>query len=120
MDIIQKLHHRQSMKDITQNIGTSVSAAARCLSLLNVRKPDKLPRMLSIDKFKGDVSGKRFQCSLTPSETRRILDILPNRTASTLQSYLITFSNRHKVELEYPANFLALTDFYLPNSPNYF
>lgn len=120
MDIIQKLHHRQSMKDITQNIGTSVSAAARCLSLLNVRKPDKLPRMLSIDKFKGDVSGKRFQCSLTPSETRRILDILPNRTASTLQSYLITFPNRHKVELEYPANFLALTDFYLPNSPNYF
>lgn len=98
MDIMEKLHHRRSMKDIAQDTGASVSAVARCLSLLNVRKPAKLPRVLGIDEFKGDANGERFQCILTSPETRQILDILPSRTVSTLQSYLIAFPNRHEVE----------------------
>lgn len=98
MEIIKKLHHRQSMKDIAQDTGTSVSAVVRCLSLLNVRKPDKLPRVLALDEFKGDAGGERFQCILTAPENRKIFDILPDRTVSTLQDYIKPFQNRHEVE----------------------
>lgn len=98
MEIMEKLHHRRSMKDIARDTGTSVSAVTRCLSLLNVRKPDRLPRVLALDEFKGDANGERFQCILTSPETHRILDILPARTISVLQTYLKAFPNRQEVE----------------------
>lgn len=86
------------MKDIARDTGASANAVMRCLALLNVRKPDKLPRVLALDEFKGDANGERFQCILTSPETRKILDILPNRTVSALQSYLKSFPNREEVE----------------------
>ena len=57
-----------------------------------------LPRVLSFDKFKGNANGERFQWILTAPEERRILDILPDRKVSTIQSYLRSFPNRQDVQ----------------------
>ena len=85
------------MKDIARDTGTSVSAVTRCLALLNAGKPARLPDVIALDEFKGDAGGERFQCILTAPKERRILDILPDRTTSTLQSYLRAFPNRQDV-----------------------
>lgn len=96
--IMQLLHHRWSMKDIARDTRTSVSGVARCLALYPQGKPSALPRVLSFDEFKGNANGERFQCILTAPEERRILDILPDRRGSTIQSYLRSFSNRQDVQ----------------------
>ena len=96
--IMQLLHHRWSMKDIARDTRTSVSGVARCLALYPQGKPRELPRVLSFDEFKGNANGERFQCILTAPEERRILDILPDRRGSTIQSYLHSFSNRQDVQ----------------------
>ena len=96
--IMQLLHHRWSMKDIARDTRTSVSGVARCLAHYPQGKPRELPRVLSFDEFKGNANGERFQCILTAPEERRILDILPDRRGSTIQSYLRSFSNRQDVQ----------------------
>ena len=96
--IMQLLHHRWSMKDIARDTRTSVSGVARCLALYPQGKLRELPRVLSFDEFKGNANGERFQCILTAPEERRILDILPDRKGSTIQSYLRSFSNRQDVQ----------------------
>ena len=96
--IMQLLHHRWSMKDIARDTRTSVSGVARCLALYPQGKPRELPRVLSVDEFKGNANGERFQCILTAAEERRFLDILPDRRGSTIQSYLRSFSNRQDVQ----------------------
>ena len=96
--IMQLLHHRWSMKDIARDTRTSVSGVARCLALYPQGKPRELPRVLSFDEFKGNANGESFQCILTAPEERRILDILPDRKGSTIQSYLRSFSNRQDVQ----------------------
>ena len=96
--IMQLLHRRWSMKDIARDTKTSVSGVSRCLALFPQGKPTKLPKVLSFDEFKGNANGERFQCILTAPEERQILDILPDRKVSTIQSYLRPFSNRAEVQ----------------------
>ena len=62
-----------------------------CCGIFGVKKP-------SLDEFKSNANGERFQCILTAPEERRILDILPDRRGSTIQSYLHSFSNRQDVQ----------------------
>lgn len=96
--IMQLLHRRWSMKDIAKDTHTSVSGVSRCLALYPQGKPSALPRVLSFDEFKGNANGERFQWILTAPEERRILDILPDRKVSTIQSYLRSFPNRQDVQ----------------------
>ena len=96
--ILQLLHRRWSMKDIAKDTYTSVSGVSRCLSLFPQGKPSKLPKVLSFDEFKGNTNGEKFQCILTAPEERRILDILPDRKVSTIQTYLHSFQNRSEVQ----------------------
>lgn len=86
------------MKDIAKDMQTSVSGVSRCLALYPQGKPLALPRVLSFDKFKGNANGERFQWILTAPEERHILDILPGRRVSTIQSYLRSCSNRQGVQ----------------------
>lgn len=47
----------------------------------------KLPKVLSIDEFKGNTSGEKYQCIITDPVNKRILDILPTRYSYDLTTY---------------------------------
>jgi transposase len=53
--------------------------------------------VLSIDEFRGNAGGERFQCILTAPEDKRIVDILPDRSICSIQDYLKRFPNREEV-----------------------
>ena len=89
---------RRSGKAIGGELGVSASSVNRWLKHLPKFKPSKLPRVLSIDEFRGNSGGERFQCILTAPEERKIVDILPDRSVCTIQEYLKTFPNREEVE----------------------
>ena len=95
---LELARERRSGKSIAAELGVSASSVNRWLGYLPRGKPAHLPRVLSIDEFKGNANGERFQCVLTAPEERRVLDILPDRTATTIQDYLKSFSNRDEVE----------------------
>ena len=88
---------KQSRKEIAMQLGVSESTVGRWLSLRDYSKPALLPKVLSIDEFKGDTEYGKFQCILTSPTEKRILDILPTRNSAQIYEYLCAFSNRDRV-----------------------
>ena len=58
----------------------------------------ELPEVLSIDEFKGNTSGGKYQTILTDAKNKTILDILPNRKEQDLKAYFSKFKNREDVQ----------------------
>lgn len=98
LSVLQKLSMKVSRKDIAREFGVSESSVCRWMHLAPFSKPKKLPKVLSIDEFKGNAGGEKFQCILTSPVEKRILDILPNRKERTIFDYLNTFSNKRDVK----------------------
>ena len=67
----------------TQNLG--LSRVKRVLGIMPVSRPQRLPQALSFDEFKGDTGGQPFQCIVADPLNRCVFDILPDRTALTIQ-----------------------------------
>ena len=61
-------------------------------------KPAALPKVLSIDEFKGNSGGQKFQAILTDARDHRLFDILPSRNQTDLMQYLLSFPNRKDVQ----------------------
>ncbi|PKM58492.1 MAG: hypothetical protein CVU98_00840 [Firmicutes bacterium HGW-Firmicutes-3] len=55
-----------------------------------------LPRVLSIDEFKGN-AGHKYQGILTDPVNKKVLDILPGCEHHILSDYFRRFKNRDKV-----------------------
>lgn len=58
---IQKLSEKVSRKDIAKGLGVSESTICRWMNLTEYGKPGKLPAVLSIDEFRGNAGGEKFQ-----------------------------------------------------------
>ena len=98
LQAIQKLSTKESRKDIAKEFKVSESTICRWMNLTEYGKPDRLPPVLSIDEFRGNAGGEKFQCILTAPLQKQILDILPNCRESRIYEYLQQFSNRDEVK----------------------
>ena len=116
---IGMLSYKQSRKDIAQSLGVSESTVGRWLMLTDCSKPRLLPKVLSIDEFKGDTEYGKFQCILASPVDKRIVDILPTRYSSQLYDYLRTFPNRKQVKyivMDMNKEYLRLAKLLLPQA----
>ena len=95
---LNELQYKCSRKDIAQRLGISQSTVARWLQLVDYGKPPSLPKVLSIDEFRGNTDAGKFQCILTSPKNKTIVDILPDRTAAHILDYLKAFPHREKVK----------------------
>ena len=95
---IEQMKFKQSRHDIARNINVSPSTVARWLGLVHFDKPKRLPKVLSIDEFRGNTEYGKFQCILTAPTEKRILDILPTYQESGIYHYLKAFPNGNEVE----------------------
>ncbi len=89
---------KQSRKEIARSLGISESTIGRWLMLIDRGKPQLLPKVLSIDEFKGNTEYGKYQCILTSPVDKRIVDILPTRYSARLYDYLYDFPNRKQVK----------------------
>lgn len=53
--------------------------------------------ILSIDEFKGNAGGQKFQVVLTDPKNRKLFDILPLRSQVSPMQYLNRFPNKKEV-----------------------
>ena len=60
-------------------------------------KPSRLPKVLSIDEFRGNAGGEKFQAVLTDPHSHSLVDILPSRRSVPLMNYFNGFPNKKEV-----------------------
>ena len=86
-----------SLKAVSEQANVSTSTVGRILDSITYRRA-KLGETISIDEFKGNAGGEKYQCIVTDVSERKIIDILPNRFESTLIEYFKKFSDREHVK----------------------
>ena len=95
--VITAFRSLQPAKAIAAQHNLSSTTALRYFDLVEYRCLE-LPQVLSIDEFKGNAGGEKYQCILTDASERKIMDILPNRFENDLICYFSSFSNRSDVQ----------------------
>ena len=75
-----------SFTSVSKQVGLSLSTVIRIFDLVNYPKAT-MPQVLSIDEFKGNAGGDKYQVILTDPKTGRVLDILPSRKKYALIQY---------------------------------
>lgn len=86
-----------SAKEISSRFNVSSTTAMRYFCLFN-KKPTTLPETVSIDEFKGNSGGQKYNSLIVDPENRRILDVLPNRYENNLIRYFSKFPNKNEVK----------------------
>lgn len=94
---IQQLSLKISRKELATIMHVSPSTIGRWLRLVECGKPSRLPRVLSIDEFRGNTEYGKFQCILTDPLKKRVLDVLPTFKEEEIYRYLSSFPNRKDV-----------------------
>ena len=83
-------------KEIASKFNLSTPTVMRYFAPVSYRCR-KLPEVLSIDEFRGNAGGQKYQTILTDPKSRCVIDILPDRYESNLIRYFMGFENRDKV-----------------------
>ena len=95
--VIEKLSDERSFTSVARETGLSTSTVIRIFDHVNYPALKTCPTVLSIDEFKGNTGGEKFNVILCDPQTKRVLDILPERK----ESYLIKYfkqTDRSRVE----------------------
>ena len=116
---MEQMKKKISRQDIANDLQVSASTVGRWLGMVRFGKPERLPKVLSIDEFRGNTEYGKFQCILTAPTEKRIFDILPTYTESTIYQYLKTFSNRNEVKYfvsDMKKEYISLARHLFPNA----
>ena len=95
--IIDAFRKVVSASEIASRYNISSTTALRYFDVVNYRCK-KLPSVLSIDEFKGNAGGEKYQTIVTDLEEKTILDILPNRYEADLIRYFKQFPSKTEVK----------------------
>ena len=98
--VIDKLRDERSFTGVSREVDLSVSTVIRIFDLVSYPK-SRLPQVLSIDEFKGNTWGEKYQCILTDPVNKVVLDILPKRYEHYLSSYFNGFSREERSTVKY-------------------
>ena len=115
VNILDSLRTVQSLKYVAKAANVSSTTATRIFDHIKYSN-NSLPRVISMDEFKGNAGGEKFQCIITDPEHKKVLDILPNRKAEDLYAYFLKYKDRHNVkyivmDMSGPYRYLAKTVF---------
>lgn len=95
---IHLLRSRQNVHSVASLLGISDSFIFRRMHDVSYPKPALLPTVLSIDEFRGNTGGQKFQAILTDPKNHKLFDILPSRSQTDLMLYLQDFPNKKNVK----------------------
>ena len=98
--VVSKLSDERSFTSVAREVNMSVSTVIRIFDFVSYPKP-KLPKALSIDEFKGNTNGEKYQCIITDPVNRVVLDILPKRFKPYLTTYFRSFSSEERSNVEF-------------------
>ena len=86
-----------SAKEIGCRYNVSSVTAMRYFNQFNQRIT-MLPKVISLDEFKGNSGGQKYNSIIVDPEKRIVLDVLPNRFENNLIKYFSQFPNKNEVK----------------------
>ncbi|QVK19908.1 ISL3 family transposase [Mycoplasmatota bacterium] len=89
-----------SFKDMGKRLNMSSTTVRRIFNMYCKQSRKSLPRVLSIDEFKGNSGGYKYNLSLCDPSNRKIIDILPCRYKDYLHHYFSKFSSEELNNVE--------------------
>lgn len=98
--IQDQLKQVRSLSSIAKDLGLSSSCLTSYLKLAPKKCPN-LPRVLSMDEFKGNAGGDKYQCILVDPIHHQVLDILPSRRKKALMDYFSSFPKEERRRVKY-------------------
>ena len=96
-EIIYAFKKVVSAKEIGRRYNVSGITAMRYFNLLN-KKLTTLPEVISLDEFKGNSGGQKYNSIIVDPQNKIVLDILPNRFENELVKYFSQFTNKNEVK----------------------
>ena len=98
--VIDLLRSVRSFTSAAQETGLSLSTVIRIFDHISYPKAE-LPEALSIDEFKGNTCGEKYQCILTDPVNKRVLDILPQRYGHYLSRYFKQYPAEKRQQVKF-------------------
>lgn len=98
--IINKLTDERSFSSVAREVNLSVPTVIRRFDLVEY-KGFKMPEVVSIDEFKGNTGGEKYQCIVTDPVNGIVLDILPKRYGHYLADYFNRFPRAERDQVKY-------------------
>ena len=98
--VIDRLRDERSFTSVAHEVNISVTTVIRIFDLVSYPKA-KLSHTLSIDEFKGNTSGEKYQCILTDPVNKVVLDILPERYGHYLTHYFSEFPREEREKVQF-------------------
>ena len=92
--VLNRLTDERSFTSVAREVNLSVSTIIRIFDLVSYPKAE-LPKVLSIDEFKGNTWGEKYQCILTDPENKIVLDILPERYKPHF-TYIFSYATKQR------------------------
>ena len=86
-----------SAKKIGCRFNISGMTAMRYFQCYN-HKPTDLPEVISLDEFKGNSGGQKYNSIVASPSERKVLDILPDRYENNLVKYFTQFKSKSNVK----------------------
>ena len=86
-----------SAKEIGCRFNVSGITAMRYFQYYN-HKPTVLPEVISLDEFKGNSGGQKYNSIVADPSGRKVLDILPDRFENNLVKYFSQFKSKSNVK----------------------
>ena len=83
--------------EVGSRYNVSAVTAMRYFNCFNQRVTE-LPQVLSLDEFKGNSGGQKYNSIVVDPEKRKVLDILPNRFETDLIKYFSQFPSKTNVK----------------------
>ena len=96
-EIIHAFEKVVPAKEIGCHYNVSSMTAMRYFRCVN-HKPTELPEVLSLDEFKGNSGGQKYNSIVADSRNHKVIDILPNRYENDLIRYFSQFESRKNVK----------------------
>ena len=83
--------------EIGSRFNVSAVTAMRYFNCFNKRLTE-LPEIISLDEFKGNSGGQKYNSIIVDPKEKKILDVLPNRYENDLIKYFSQFPSKTKVK----------------------
>ena len=96
-EIIFAFKNVVSAKEIGCRFNVSAVTAMRYFNYFN-KKLTKLPEVISLDEFKGNSGGQKYNSIIVDPNRKVVLDVLPNRFENDLVKYFSQFHNKNDVK----------------------
>lgn len=118
LSILDAFRKLQPATEIAAQYNISSSTAIRYFDLIEYRCKE-LPEVLSIDEFKGNAGGEKYQTILTDAKNKKPIDIRPNRFEQDLIQYFMKFPDRSNVKFfvtDMNSHFKTVAQKWFPNA----